>query len=49
MSKRSEKAFQNDILKVLLAAGWQHGKSADYDRDKALYTADLLDHPEQLP
>lgn len=47
MSKRSEKAFQNDILQALLAAGWQHGKSADYDRAKALYTTDLLAYVQE--
>ena len=47
MGKASEKAFQHDILQALLAAGWQHGKSADYDREKALYTVDLLAYVQE--
>ncbi len=42
MSSSSEKAFQNDILQALLANGWKRGKSAAYDRERALYAEDVL-------
>jgi type I restriction enzyme R subunit len=42
MSNSGEKAFQNDILQALLANGWKPGKSAAYDRERALYPEDLL-------
>ena len=39
-----EVAFQNDIIKQMLAGGWQLGEAAKYDRKNALYTEDALSY-----
>lgn len=38
----SEKVFQNNIIKQMLAAGWQLGEAKEYNRQSALYESDLL-------
>lgn len=38
----AELAFQNDMIKQLLANGWLLGKAENYDRELALYPEDLL-------
>ncbi|WP_180183093.1 type I restriction endonuclease subunit R [Acinetobacter sp. YH01020] len=38
-----ETAFQNDIIRQMQSHGWQLGSGASYNREKALYTQDLLD------
>ena len=40
--KSNELAFQNDMLKHLLASGWLLGKAEYYNRELALYPEDLL-------
>jgi type I restriction enzyme R subunit len=42
-SPASEIHFQNDIIAAMQANGWLIGKSEGYNRDRALYEADLLD------
>ncbi len=42
MSKANELTFQNDMIKQLLANGWQLGKPENYNRELALYEEDLL-------
>ncbi len=37
-----EAAFQQDIIKQMIAGGWQLGDPARYDRERALYTEDCL-------
>ncbi len=37
-----EAAFQQDIIRQMCAAGWQLGKPAEYDRERALYLPDCL-------
>ena len=37
-----ESNFQRDIIQQMLAQGWQLGSGVGYDRENALYTADLL-------
>ncbi|MEO6354282.1 MAG: DEAD/DEAH box helicase family protein [Burkholderiaceae bacterium] len=41
-SQASELNFQNDILAAMQANGWLLGKSAAYNRERALYESDLL-------
>ena len=38
-----ETIFQQDIIAQMQSHGWQNGSSAGYNREKALYTQDLLD------
>ena len=40
--KAAELAFQNDIIAQLLAQGWQLGQADQYNRELALYPADVL-------
>lgn len=42
MSKANEFAFQNDMIKQLLANGWLLGKPEGYNRELALYEEDVL-------
>jgi type I restriction enzyme R subunit len=43
MSDQStERVFQNDIIKQMLANGWKLGKAENYNRELALYPEDLL-------
>src|SRR5690606_37390231 len=37
-----ESAFQNDILREMVAGGWVLGKAEHYDRERALYPEDCL-------
>lgn len=41
-NKTHERIFQNDMIAQLLANGWLLGESKHYDRELALYSADLL-------
>ncbi|GAA3915959.1 type I restriction endonuclease subunit R [Litoribacillus peritrichatus] len=41
-SKANEAAFQNDIIKQLVANGWLLGDPKGYNRELALYSEDLL-------
>ena len=52
MADPKERAFQQAIIDELVAAGWQLGSSAAYDRERALYPEDVLGyfreaHPDQ--
>ena len=38
----TESAFQNDILREMVAGGWVLGKADRYDRERALYPKDCL-------
>lgn len=38
----AERNFQADITEQMMAKGWQRGRSAEYDRESALYQADVL-------
>ena len=38
-----ETAFQNDIIAEMQSNGWHIGSGTGYNREKALYTQDLLD------
>ena len=38
-----ETQFQQDIIRQMLSHGWQLGSGTGYNREKALYTQDLLD------
>jgi type I restriction enzyme R subunit len=40
--KTNELAFQNDMIKHLLANGWLLGRPENYNRELALYSEDLL-------
>lgn len=40
--KSTEFTFQNDMIKQMLANGWQLGKAENYNRQLALYEEDLL-------
>ncbi|MEC5129544.1 type I restriction endonuclease [Verrucomicrobiales bacterium BCK34] len=43
MSKSAaERAFQSEIVKHLTGTGWLEGKSAHYDRERALYPEDVI-------
>ena len=42
MSKASELTFQNDMIRQMLANGWQLGTPAGYNRELALYAEDVL-------
>ena len=42
MSAAAEAAFQNEIVEYLVEQGWLLGKSADYDRERALYPEDVI-------
>lgn len=42
MSKASELTFQNDMIRQMLANGWQLGTPAGYNRELALYEEDVL-------
>ncbi|MGL4186795.1 MAG: type I restriction endonuclease, partial [Thiotrichaceae bacterium] len=43
MSDQStERVFQNDIIRQMLASGWQLGQPEKYNRELALYPEDLL-------
>ena len=42
MSSAKELHFQNDIIKQMIANGWQLGTPAGYNRELALYEEDLL-------
>lgn len=42
MSKASELTFQNDMIRQMVANGWQLGTPAGYNRELALYEADVL-------
>ena len=37
-----ERTFQDHVVAQMLKDGWQLGKSTDYDRERALYSADCL-------
>lgn len=39
----SERIFQDDIIRQLLATGWQLGSAEKYNRELALYPEDALD------
>jgi type I restriction enzyme R subunit len=41
-SRTNEHTFQNNIIKQLVNNGWLEGKSADYNRELALYPEDVL-------
>ncbi|MES9899494.1 MAG: DEAD/DEAH box helicase family protein [Sedimenticola sp.] len=41
-SKSNELTFQNDMIRQLVAGGWLLGKPEGYNRELALYEADLL-------
>ncbi|MAF31488.1 MAG: restriction endonuclease subunit R [Magnetococcales bacterium] len=46
-----ENTFQNDVIEDMLASGWQLGQPANYNRELALYSEDLITyakktHPE---
>lgn len=38
----AERAFQTEIVDHLTSTGWLEGRSADYDRERALYPEDVL-------
>jgi type I restriction enzyme R subunit len=42
MSKASELTFQNDMIRQMLANGWQLGTPPGYNRELALYEEDVL-------
>lgn len=42
MGKASELTFQNDMIRQMLANGWQLGTPAGYNRELALYEEDVL-------
>lgn len=42
MASANEFAFQNDMIKQLIANGWLLGKPDNYNRELALYSEDLL-------
>src|SRR5690554_5822890 len=42
MGKASELTFQNDMIRQMLANGWQLGTPAGYNRELALYAEDVL-------
>ncbi len=42
MGKASELTFQNDMIRQMLANGWQLGMPAGYNRELALYAEDVL-------
>lgn len=42
-----ESAFQTDIIEQMVAVGWFTGKSANYNRDTALYTDDVLGYVKE--
>ncbi|MDY0249572.1 MAG: DEAD/DEAH box helicase family protein [Pseudomonas sp.] len=42
MSKASELTFQSDMIRQMLANGWQLGTPAGYNRELALYEEDVL-------
>lgn len=43
MSKSQERIFQNEIISQMLENGWKLGDPKAYDRERALYPADLLE------
>lgn len=47
MSEAAEAAFQKEIVDHLVAHGWLRGKSADYDRERALYTEDVVAYVQE--
>jgi len=44
-----EVAFQNDMIREMVAGGWKLGKADHYDREKALYTEDCLAFVKMTP
>ncbi len=42
MGKANELTFQNDMIRHLLANGWELGKPENYNRELALYPEDVL-------
>ncbi|WP_392551312.1 type I restriction endonuclease [Orbus wheelerorum] len=42
MDKAKESTFQQDIINQMLAHGWQLGSPKNYNRERALYEADLV-------
>ena len=42
MADSRERQFQEDILKAMQAGGWLVGESGRYDRERALYSEDLI-------
>lgn len=42
MASPLERQFQDDIIASLTTSGWVLGASADYDAERALYPADLI-------
>lgn len=42
MGKASELTFQNDMIRQMVANGWQLGTPAGYNRELALYAEDVL-------
>ena len=43
----TERVFQNDIIKQMLANGWQLGQPEKYNRELALYPEDLIGFVQQ--
>ena len=43
----TERVFQNDIIKQMLANGWQLGAPEKYNRELALYPEDLMGFVQQ--
>lgn len=43
MDATLERIFQQDIIAQMQSHGWQLGSGAGYNREKALYTQDVLD------
>ena len=47
MASANEFAFQNDMIKQLLANGWLLGDPKKYNRELALYSEDVLDFVQE--
>ncbi|MDD5461506.1 MAG: hypothetical protein PHG00_07715 [Methylococcales bacterium] len=43
MSQTTEKAFESYVKQMLLAKGWQAGSVKDWDKDRALFPAQITD------
>ena len=42
MNKSTERVFQDDIIRQMVANGWVEGKPEGYNRESALYEQDVL-------
>ena len=42
-----ESSFQDDIIRQMIAGGWELGAPYNYDRDRALYPSDCVDYVQR--